>query len=167
MESKVASIDRDVFFGKVDKDVTFGKDVEMYFPINLYGCTIGDHVRIGCFVEIQRNVTIGNYVKIGTHTFICSGTEIQDDVLIGHGVMFCNDLFPRSSINGKLKTKDDWICGKQVVEYGASIGTGAIILPNVRIGMFAMVGAGAIVSEDVPERTIVRCERATIRGNIQ
>jgi acetyltransferase-like isoleucine patch superfamily enzyme len=129
-----------------------GEDVEIYMPSNIYGAEIGSHVRIGPFVEIQRGVRIGNYVKIGSHSFLCDGVTIGDYVFVGHGVMFCNDRYPRSAMlrSQKLKARADWVLTPVVVEAGASIGTGAVILPGVTIGMGALIGAGAVVTRSVP-----------------
>lgn len=140
---------------KIEPGVSIGPNTEIIEPVNLFGCKIGKHCRIGPFVEIQKNTTVGDFVKIGSHTFICANTEIQDNVFIGHGVMFCNDLYPRATVSGHLKTEKDWICGKQVIEYGSTIGSGAIILPGVKIGMYAMIGAGAVVTKDVSDYSLM------------
>jgi acetyltransferase-like isoleucine patch superfamily enzyme len=117
---------------------------------NLYGCRIGDETRIGPFVEIQRDVLIGARCKIQSHTFICSGVEIADEVFVGHGVLFINDKFPRATTkSGELKTDDDWTLQRTVVERGAALGSGAVILGGVRIAAGALVGAGAVVTRDV------------------
>lgn len=138
-------------------DIEVGGDVEIYRPSNVYGCSIGWHVRIGPFVEIQRGVKIGSYVKIGSHSFICAGVTIQDRVFIGHGVTFCNDRYPRATLDCdairervQLKKAEDWHCQGVLVKYGASIGSGATIIPGVSIGSYAMIGAGAVVTKDVP-----------------
>ncbi|GBD34927.1 dTDP-3-amino-3,6-dideoxy-alpha-D-galactopyranose 3-N-acetyltransferase [bacterium HR36] len=136
-------------------DVILGQDVVIYGLANLYGCTIGDGTRIGPFVEIQRNVRIGRLCKIQSHTFICEGVIIEDEVFIGHGVMFINDLWPRATINGRLQGPSDWQMKETYVCKRASIGSGAIILGGIRIGEEAMIGAGAVVTRDVPPGTIV------------
>lgn len=132
-------------------EVEFGRDVVVHSFANLYGCRIGDGTRIGTFVEIQRGATVGARCKIQSHTFICDGVTIEDEVFVGHGVMFVNDKRPRAtSDDGALQTGDDWELLPTVVERGASIGSGAVVLGGVRIGAGALVGAGAVVSRDVP-----------------
>jgi acetyltransferase-like isoleucine patch superfamily enzyme len=124
--------------------------------INLYGCEIGDDTKIGAFVEVQKNASIGRRCKISSHTFVCEGVTIEDEVFIGHGVMFVNDTFPRASTpSGQLQTEKDWKVERTLVKARASIGTGATILARVVIGEGAMVGAGAVVTKDVPPYTIV------------
>ena len=137
-------------------DVKLGKDVKLARFINLYGCKIGDDTRIGTFVEIQTNASVGRRCKISSHTFICEGVTIEDNVFIGHGVMFINDSCPRATTAaGELQTADDWKVEKTLVKRGASIGSGATILSNVTIGEDAMVGAGSVVTRDVPPGAIV------------
>lgn len=137
-------------------DVKLGKDVKLAKFINLYGCEIGDETKIGAFVEIQKNVTVGKRCKISSHTFICEGVTIDDHVFIGHGVTFINDTYPRATEpNGELQTERDWKVERTRVKTGASIGSGATILANVVIGEHAIVGAGSVVARDVPPRTIV------------
>ena len=124
--------------------------------INLYGCSIGDETKIGAFVEIQKNATVGRRCKISSHTFICEGVTIEDHVFIGHGVMFINDSYPRATTaGGDLQTEQDWKVEPTLVRKGASIGSGATILSNVVIGEHAIVGAGSVVTRDVPARAIV------------
>lgn len=123
--------------------------------VNLYGCSIGDLSRIGPFVEIQRDVTIGRACKISSHSFICSGVTIEDEVFVGHGVMFTNDRHPRATLDGRPKTAADWILEPTRVMKGASIGSGAVILCGVTIGQDAMIGAGTVVTADVPARSTV------------
>jgi acetyltransferase-like isoleucine patch superfamily enzyme len=123
--------------------------------INMYGCTVGDNVKIGAFVEVQKNAFIGNNCKISSHTFICEGVTIEDDVFIGHGVAFINDMYPRATAAGGLQTEADWKVEKTLVKRGASIGSGASILAKVTIGENAIVGAGSVVTKDVPANTIV------------
>jgi acetyltransferase-like isoleucine patch superfamily enzyme len=137
-------------------DVKLGKDVKLAKFINLYGCEVGDDTKIGAFVEIQKNATVGRRCKISSHTFICEGVTIEDQVFIGHGVMFINDTFPRATTAaGELQTAADWKVERTVVKKGASIGSGATILCNVTIGERAIVGAGSVVTRDVPPDTIV------------
>jgi UDP-2-acetamido-3-amino-2,3-dideoxy-glucuronate N-acetyltransferase len=132
-------------------EVRFGADVIVHSFTNLYGCRIGDGTRVGTFVEIQRGATVGARCKIQSHTFICDGVTIGDAVFIGHGVIFVNDKRPRAtSDGGGLQTEQDWSLLRTVVEDGASVGSGAVILGGVRIGAGALVGAGAVVTHDVP-----------------
>ena len=131
-------------------DVDLGEGVVVHAFTNLYGCRIGDRSRIGTFVEIQRGATIGADCKIQSHTFICDGVTIEDEVFVGHGVVFVNDKTPRAaSISGGLQTESDWELLPTIVEHGASIGSGALVLGGVRIGAGALVGAGAVVTKDV------------------
>jgi len=137
-------------------DVKLGKDVKLAKFINLYGCEVGDETKIGAFVEIQKNARIGRRCKISSHTFVCEGVTVEDNVFIGHGVMFINDSYPRATTaDGELQTAADWKVEQTVVKKGASIGTGATILSNVTIGERAIVGAGSVVTRDVPPDTIV------------
>jgi acetyltransferase-like isoleucine patch superfamily enzyme len=137
-------------------DVKVGKDVKLSKFINLYGCEIGDDTKIGAFVEVQKNAKIGNRCKISSHTFICEGVIIEDEVFIGHNVTFVNDTFPRAtSATGALQTEADWSVEVTVVKKGASIGSGATILSNVVIGEHALIGAGSVVTRDVPPHAIV------------
>jgi acetyltransferase-like isoleucine patch superfamily enzyme len=141
---------------RVAPDVILGSNVRLYAFVNLYGCQIGDESKIGTFVEIQKGAAIGRRVKISSHTFICEGVTIEDDVFIGHGVMFINDKYPRSITSaGELQTEADWECIPTLVKGGASIGSNATILCGVTIGAGAMVGAGSVVTQDVPDHTIV------------
>jgi acetyltransferase-like isoleucine patch superfamily enzyme len=137
-------------------DVTFGEGVVLAPFVNLYGCRIGDETRIGPFVEIQRDASIGARCKIQSHTFICSGVEIADEVFVGHGVLFINDKFPRATTDsGELQTDADWTLQRTTVERGAALGSGAVVLGGVRIGAAALVGAGAVVTRDVaPGETV-------------
>ena len=140
----------------IKDDVKLGKDVKLSTFINLYGCEIGDETKIGAFVEIQKNSSVGRCCKISSHTFICEGVTIEDNVFIGHGVMFVNDMYPRATASGGgLQTEQDWKVEKTLVKKGASIGTGVTVLANVTIGEDAIVGAGAVVTRDVPPGTIV------------
>ena len=137
-------------------DVTLGRDVKLAKFINLYGCDVGDETKIGAFVEIQKNARIGKRCKISSHTFICEGVTVEDHVFIGHGVMFINDSYPRATTaGGELQTAADWKVEQTVVKRGASIGSGATILSNVTIGERAIVGAGSVVTRDVPADVIV------------
>ena len=136
--------------------VKLGKDVKLAKFINLYGCEIGDETKIGAFVEIQKNSKVGKRCKISSHTFVCEGVDIEDNVFIGHGVMFTNDIYPRAiAAGGGLQTEADWKVEKTRVCKGASIGSGATILCNLTIGENAIVGAGAVVTKDVPPNAIV------------
>jgi acetyltransferase-like isoleucine patch superfamily enzyme len=137
-------------------DVKLGKDVKLSKFINLYGCEVGDHTKIGAFVEIQKNATVGSNCKISSHTFICEGVTIEDGVFIGHSVTFINDSYPRAvTSDGELQTEQDWVVERTVVRKGASIGSGSTILSNVEIGERAIVGAGSVVTKDVPANAIV------------
>ena len=141
---------------RVIKDVEFGEGVTVWSFTNLYGCRIGDHTRIGSFVEIQRGAVIGAACKISSHSFICDGVELEDEVFIGHGVLFVNDKYPRATTDeGEPKDDDDWTKLRTLVERGAALGSGAVVLGGVRIGASAMVGAGAVVTRDVPARSTV------------
>jgi UDP-2-acetamido-3-amino-2,3-dideoxy-glucuronate N-acetyltransferase len=141
---------------RIAPDVKLGKGVRIYAFTNLYGCEIGDDVRIGTFVEIQKGVRIGNRCKISSHTFICEGVTLEDEVFIGHNVTFINDLLPRATgPEGRLQTEADWICQPTLVKRGASIGSGATLLGGITIGEKAIVGAGSVVTRDVPPLTIV------------
>lgn len=137
-------------------DVRLGSGVRLSKFVNLYGCEIGDETKIGAFVEIQKNARVGRRCKISSHTFICEGVTIEDQVFIGHGVMFINDSYPRATTaSGELQTAADWRVETTVVRKGASIGSGATVLCNVTIGERAIVGAGSVVTRDVPPDTIV------------
>ncbi|CAG0956472.1 UDP-2-acetamido-3-amino-2,3-dideoxy-glucuronate N-acetyltransferase [Anaerolineae bacterium] len=143
-------------FARIASDVKLGKDVKIYAFVNLYGCEIGDGSKIGTFVEIQKGARIGRHVKISSHTFICEGVTIEDEAFIGHGVMFINDKYPHATTeSGSLQTEADWVCTPTVIERGASIGSNATILCGVTIGKGALVGAGSVVTHDVPAGVIV------------
>jgi len=142
-------------FVSIAPTVKLGKDVKLGKFINLYGCEIGDETKIGAFVEVQKNATIGKRCKISSHTFVCEGVTIEDNVFVGHGVMFTNDSYPRSTANGQLQTEADWKVERTTVKKGASIGSGATILPNLTIGENAIVGAGSVVTRDVAANSIV------------
>ena len=152
----------------ISEDVRLGKDVRLSKFINLYGCAIGDNTKIGAFVEVQKNAAIGRNCKISSHTFICEGVTIEDDVFIGHGVTFVNDTYPRATAaDGKLQTEADWKVEPTLVKKGASIGSGATILANVTIGEQAIVGAGSVVTKDVPPGTIVAGNPAKIIRKVE
>ena len=137
-------------------DVKLGRNVKLSKFINMYGCTVGDDVKIGAFVEVQKNASIGNNCKISSHSFICEGVTIEDAVFIGHSVTFINDMYPRATAaGGQLQTEADWKVDKTVVKKGASIGSGCTILANVTIGEGAIIGAGSVVTKDVPPNAIV------------
>lgn len=137
-------------------DVTLGSNVRLAKFINLYGCSIGENTKIGAFVEIQKNASVGRNCKISSHSFICEGVIIEDNVFIGHNVTFINDLYPRATApNGDLQTESDWICSKTFVKNGASIGSSSTLLCGVTIGEFSIVGAGSVVTKDVPPNCIV------------
>ncbi|MDP9231423.1 MAG: N-acetyltransferase [Actinomycetota bacterium] len=147
-------------------DVAFGVDVVVAAFTNLYGCRIGDETRIGPFVEIQRDAVIGARCKIQSHSFICSGVEIEDEVFVGHGSLFINDKFPRATTeSGALKAEADWTLLRTVVERGAALGSGVVVLGGVRIGAGALVGAGAVVTCDVAPRETVIGVPARARGS--
>ena len=148
-------------------DVKLGKGVKLSKFINLYGCEIGDDTKIGAFVEIQKNASVGRQCKISSHTFICEGVTIEDNVFIGHGVMFINDIYPRATANGQLQTEADWKVERTVIKNGASIGTGATILANVTIGENAIVGAGSVVTKNVPANCIVAGNPAKMLRKIE
>jgi acetyltransferase-like isoleucine patch superfamily enzyme len=137
-------------------DVKLGSDVKIYDFVNLYGCEIGDDTKVGTFVEIQKNAKIGKKCKISSHTFICEGVTIEDNVFIGHGVMFINDAYPRATTaEGELQSEKDWKVETTVIKRGASIGSGATILCNVTVGENAIVGAGSVVTRNVPASAVV------------
>jgi acetyltransferase-like isoleucine patch superfamily enzyme len=150
-------------------DVQLGKGVSIPQPelVNLYGCTIGDETKIGAFVEIQKNSLVGKKCKISSHTFICEGVTIEDEVFVGHGVVFINDRYPRSTTAGRLQNEADWKVTPIIVKQGASIGSGAIIMCGVTIGENALVGAGAVVTHDVSPYSIVVGVPARVVGDIR
>ena len=146
----------DTNFTRIAPDVKLGQNVRIYAFVNLYGCEIGDESRIGTFVEIQKGARIGSRVKVSSHTFICEGVTIEDEVFIGHGVMFINDKYPRATTEaGSPQTEADWVCTPTIVQRRASIGSNATILCGVTIGEGALVGAGSVVTHDVPPGAIV------------
>jgi len=152
---------------KIAPDVKLGKKVKIYDFVNLYGCEIGDETKISTFVEIQKGSKIGKNCKISSHTFICEGVTIEDRVFVGHNVTFINDIFPRATgQDGKLQTEKDWTCVPTFVKQGASIGSSATILCGITIGENAMVGAGSVVTKNVPANTIVAGNPARILQRI-
>jgi UDP-2-acetamido-3-amino-2,3-dideoxy-glucuronate N-acetyltransferase len=148
---------------QIAPDVKLGAGVCIYGFTNLYGCTIGNEVKIGTFVEIQKGASIGNRCKISSHTFICEGVTIEDDVFVGHNVTFINDLYPRATnTDGSMQTAKDWKCVPTRVKRGAAIGSGATLLCGVTVGEYAVVGAGSVVTKDVPARAVVAGNPARI-----
>jgi acetyltransferase-like isoleucine patch superfamily enzyme len=155
-------------FCSIAEDVQLGANVRLSSFINLYGCEIGDETKIGAFVEIQKNARVGKRCKISSHTFICEGVTIEDNVFIGHGVVFVNDTYPRATASGgRLQTEEDWKVELTVIKRGASIGSGATILSNISIGENAIVGAGSVVTKDVPANAIVAGNPARVLRHIQ
>jgi acetyltransferase-like isoleucine patch superfamily enzyme len=148
-------------------DTEVGQGTKIFQPdlVNLYGCKIGDECKIGAFVEIQKGSVIGDRCKIQSHSFICEGVTIEDEVFIGHGAKFTNDKYPRATAEGKLQTEKDWAVIPTLVKKGASIGTNATILCGITIGEGAMVGAGSVVTKDVPARKIVSGNPAVVVGD--
>src|SRR5437868_12997819 len=148
-------------------DVKLGRDVRIFGFVNLYGCEIGDETKIGSFVEIQKNARIGARCKVSSHTFICEGVTLEDEVFIGHGVTFTNDRFPRATTaDGGLQTEADWQCVPTLVKRGASIGSGATLLCGITIGERTIVGAGSVVTKDVPPGVIVAGNPAKVLRKI-
>jgi acetyltransferase-like isoleucine patch superfamily enzyme len=150
----------------IGSNVKLGKDVKFSRFINIYGCEIGDETKIGAFVEIQKNATIGKRCKISSHTFVCEGVVIEDNVFIGHNVAFINDSYPRATTGDQLQTEADWKVEKTLVKKGASIGSGCTILANLTIGENAIVGAGSVVTKDVPANSIVAGNPARVLRHI-
>jgi acetyltransferase-like isoleucine patch superfamily enzyme len=161
MESPVSN------YLSVAPDVKLGKDVKLSPFVNLYGCEIGDETKIGAFVEIQKRASVGKRCKISSHTFVCEGVTIEDHVFVGHGVTFVNDSYPRATTpTGDLQTAADWKVERTLVKKGASIGSGATILANLVIGEQAIVGAGSVVTRDVPAHAIVAGNPARVLRQI-
>ena len=155
-------------YTRISPDVKLGKNVKIFAFVNLYGCEIGDNSKIGTFVEIQKGATIGANCKISSHTFICDGVTIEDDVFVGHNVTFINDVYPRATAGeGKLQTEDDWVCVPTRIKKGASIGSSATILCGITVGEKAIIGAGSVVTKDVPPNTIVAGNPARIIRKIE
>jgi UDP-2-acetamido-3-amino-2,3-dideoxy-glucuronate N-acetyltransferase len=150
----------------IASSVRLGRDVVIHHPdlVNLYGCDVGEETKIGAFVEIQKNATLGARCKISSHTFICEGVAIEDEVFVGHGVMFINDRYPRATIAGALQTEANWEVIPTRVRKGASIGSGAIIMCGVTIGERALIGAGAVVTRDVAPDAVVAGVPARVRA---
>ncbi len=149
-------------------DVKLGKNVKLFSFVNLYGCEIGDNTKIGAYVEVQKNAVVGQNCKISSHTFICEGVHIEDNVFIGHNVTFINDLYPRATTSeGKMQSDEDWKVIPTFVRKGASIGSSATILAGVTIGENAIIGAGAVVTKDVPSSTIVAGNPAKVLRRIK
>jgi UDP-2-acetamido-3-amino-2,3-dideoxy-glucuronate N-acetyltransferase len=143
-------------YKRISNDVRLGRNVQIYAFVNLYGCEIGDETRIGTFVEVQKGAKIGPRCKISSHTFICEGVTIESEVFIGHGVTFINDRYPRAtSTSGQPQTEADWSVQNTLVKKGASIGSGATLLGGITIGEKAIIGAGSVVTKDVPPNTVV------------
>ncbi len=153
-------------YQRIAPDVKVGPNTKIFAFVNLYGCTIGRDSKVGAFVEIQKNACIGNNVKVSSHTFICEGVTIEDDVFVGHNVSFINDKYPRSTADGKLQTEADWQVVPTLVKRGASIGTGSVIMCGVTIGENAIVGAGSVVTKDVPPNTVVTGVPARIKRTL-
>jgi len=150
-------------YTSISPDVKMGENVKLADFVNLYGCQIGDNTKIGAFVEIQKGAWIGSNCKIQSHTFICEGVTIEDSCFIGHNVTFINDRFPRATrADGKLQTEADWVCVPTLVKKGASVGSSATLLCGITIGENAIIGAGSVVTNDVPANTIVAGNPATV-----
>jgi UDP-2-acetamido-3-amino-2,3-dideoxy-glucuronate N-acetyltransferase len=153
---------------RISQDVKLGTGVKLFAFVNLYGCEVGNNTKIGTFVEIQKGVKIGSNCKISSHTFICEGVTIEDGVFIGHGVIFINDIYPRATTDGGTpQTEADWICIPTTVRNGASIGSGSTLLAGITIGENAMVGAGSVVTHDVPPNTVVVGNPARVMRKVQ
>lgn len=149
---------------RIAPDVKLGKGVRIFAFTNLYGCELGDDVKVGTFVEIQKGAKIGNRCKISSHTFICEGVTLEDEVFIGHNVTFVNDLFPRATnAGGGLQTEADWKCIPTLVKRGASIGSGATLLCGITVGERALIGAGSVVTRDVPDFAVVAGNPARVK----
>ena len=155
-------------FCLIAADVKLGEGVKLSKFINLYGCEVGDNTKIGAFVEIQKNATVGKNCKVSSHSFICEGVTIEDNVFVGHSVTFINDSYPRATTGeGQLQTEQDWKVERTLVKKGASIGSGSTILSNVTIGENAIVGAGSVVTRDVPANAIVAGNPARLKRYIE
>jgi acetyltransferase-like isoleucine patch superfamily enzyme len=156
-------------FLPVTADVVLGEGVNIFCPelVNLYGCRIGNDTKIGAFVEIQKNASIGARCKVSSHSFICEGVHVGDEVFIGHGVLFINDRYPRAAAGGRLQTEADWQVVETWVKRGVSLGSGAIVMCGVTIGEYALVGAGAVVTHDVPDYSVVKGVPARVTRLIQ
>jgi len=160
------SADKD--FKCIAPDVKLGINVKIFQFTNLYGCTIGDNSKIGAFVEIQKNASIGKNCKISSHSFICEGVNIEDNVFVGHGVKFINDKYPRATTgDGSLQTEADWKVENTLVKKGASLGTGTVVLSNVTIGENSIIGAGSVVTRDIPDNVIAAGNPARVIREIK
>jgi UDP-2-acetamido-3-amino-2,3-dideoxy-glucuronate N-acetyltransferase len=152
---------------KIAPDVKIGEGAKVYDFVNLYGCEIGENTKVGTFVEVQKGAKIGKNCKVSSHTFICEGVTIEDDVFIGHNVTFINDMYPRSTVEGGgLQTEADWVCIPTLIKKGASVGSSTTILAGVTVGEKAIVGAGSVVTKDVPPGTIVAGNPAKVLRKI-
>jgi UDP-2-acetamido-3-amino-2,3-dideoxy-glucuronate N-acetyltransferase len=161
MESATATV-------RISPDVKLGRGVKLFAFVNLYGCQIGDETRLGTFVEIQKGARIGARCKISSHTFVCEGVTIEDEVFVGHGVTFVNDRFPRATAaSGALQTEADWACQQTLIKRGASVGSGATILGGITIGEKSIIGAGSVVTKDVPPGVIVAGNPARVLRRIE
>ncbi len=155
-------------FQRIAPDVKLGEGVRIFAFVNLYGCTIGDDTKIGTFVEIQKGAVIGARCKISSHTFICEGVTIEDGVFVGHGVTFVNDRYPRATAaSGELQTEADWVCERTRIKAGASIGSGVTLLGGIVVGENAIIGAGSVVTKDVPPNVTVAGNPARILNTIE
>lgn len=155
-------------FGRVADDVKLGRDVRIVGFVNLYGCEIGDETRIGPFVEIQKGAKIGRRCKISSHSFICEGVTLEDEVFVGHGVMFTNDRFPRATnAAGELQGEDDWVCEPTLIRRGVSVGSGATLLCGITVGENATIGAGSVVTKDIPANATVVGNPARSVGGVE
>ncbi len=154
-------------FTRIAPDVKLGKNVKVFAFANLYGCEIGDDTKVGAFVEIQKNAKVGRNVKISSHTFICEGVTIEDDVFVGHNVSFINDKYPRSTNqDGSLQTEADWKVVPTLIRRGASIGTSTTILCGVTVGENAIIGAGSVVTHDIPPNSVAMGAPARVRRSL-
>ncbi len=159
---------KDADYQCIAADVRLGRGVKLARFINLYGCVVGDDTKIGAFVEIQKNARVGKRCKISSHTFICEGVTIEDHVFVGHSVTFINDMYPRATTEtGELQTEADWKVEPTLVRNGASIGSGSTILANVTIGEHSIVGAGSVVTRDVPDYTVVAGNPARVLRRVE
>jgi acetyltransferase-like isoleucine patch superfamily enzyme len=154
-------------FQKIAPDVKLGKNVRIFEFVNMYGCEVGDNSKVGAFVEIQKGVKVGKNVKVSSHTFICEGVTIEDNVFVGHNVSFINDKYPRSTTGeGQLQTEADWAVVPTLVKKGASIGTSTTVLCGVTIGENAIVGAGSVVTKDIPDNVVAAGVPARVRRKV-
>jgi acetyltransferase-like isoleucine patch superfamily enzyme len=157
-----------VNFQNIADSVKLGENVKIFDFVNLYGCEIGDNTKVGTFVEIQKGAKIGNNCKVSSHSFICEGVTIEDDVFVGHNVTFINDVYPRATIaGGKMQTEDDWECVPTLIKKGASIGSSTTLLCGITVGENVIIGAGSVVTKDVPPNTIVAGNPARVLRKIE